>query len=271
LSTLRITIVNHKDLIVNCSGVFMNKLSTQERAQVVAAMVEGASINSTVRMTGISKPTILKLLKDLGTACKKYQEDKLRNLPSKRVQCDEIWSFCFGKDKNISAHLKGKFGFGSVWTWTALCADTKLMVSWLVGNRDGDTACTFIDDLAGRLAHRVQISTDGHKPYLEAIEGAFGADIDYGVIVKLYSNAPTGNETRYSPGECCGIKITRISGNPDLKHCSTSAYTGEPIRLAEATAVESVIRSDRAQGFKPFYWCLKKEHHPFRVLGVLLC
>jgi IS1 family transposase len=148
----------------------MNKLTNQERAQVVAALVEGASINSVVRMTGISKPTILKLLVDLGTACKKYQDEKLRNLPCKRVQCDEIWSFCFAKDKNVPEKLRGQFGFGSVWTWTALCADTKLMVNWLVGNRDGDTACTFIDDLASRLAHRVQLSTDGHKPYLEAVE-----------------------------------------------------------------------------------------------------
>jgi len=173
-------------------------------------------------MTGISKPTILKLLKDLGTACKNYQDSRLQNLPCKRVQCDEIWSFCFGKDKNISANLQGKLGFGSVWTWTALCADTKLMVSWLVGNRDGATACTFIDDLAGRLAHRVQISTDGHKPYIEAIEGAFGSEIDDGMIIKLYSNAPTGNETRYSPGECCGIRKSAVSGNPDPKHISTS-------------------------------------------------
>lgn len=118
----------------------MNRLSNQDRAQVIAALVEGASINSTVRVTGISKPTILKLLKDLGTACKKYQDNKLRNLSCKRVQCDEIWSFCFGKDKNISKTLQGKFGFGLVWTWTGICADSKLMVSWLVGNRDGDTA-----------------------------------------------------------------------------------------------------------------------------------
>jgi IS1 family transposase len=200
----------------------MNRLSNEERARVVAALVEGASINSTVRMTGISKPTILKLLKDLGTACQKYHDSHVRNLPCKRVQADEIWSFCFGKDKNISKTLQGKFGFGSVWTWTALCADTKLMVNWLVGNRDGATACSFIDDLAGRLAHRVQLSTDGHKPYIEAVEGAFGSEIDYGMIVKLYSNAPTGNETRYSPGECCGIRKSPMSGNPDPKHISTS-------------------------------------------------
>ena len=143
----------------------MNRLSKKKQAQVVAALVEGASINSTVRMTGISKPTILKLLASLGTACAKYQDETLRNLTCKRVQCDEIWSFCFAKDKNLPEDLKGKFGFGSVWTWTAICADSKLMINWLVGNRDGDTACMFISDLASRLAHRVQLSSDGHKPY----------------------------------------------------------------------------------------------------------
>jgi IS1 family transposase len=173
-------------------------------------------------MTGISKPTILKLLKDLGTACKKYQDDHLRNLPCRRVQADEVWSFCFAKDRNLPPRLRGQFGFGSVWTWTALCADTKLMVNWLVGNRDGETACTFIDDLASRLSHRVQLSTDGHKPYLEAVEGAFGADIDYAMVIKLYSNPPSGTETRYSPAQCCGVEKNRITGNPDPKHMSTS-------------------------------------------------
>jgi IS1 family transposase len=173
-------------------------------------------------MTNVSKPTILKLLADLGTACKKYQDEKLRNLSSKRVQCDEIWSFCFAKDKNVPEKLRGQFGFGSVWTWTALCADTKLMVNWLVGNRDGNTACAFIEDLAGRLANRVQLSTDGHKPYLEAVEGAFGADIDYAMVIKMYSNAPTGAETRYSPAQCCGIAKARITGNPDMSYASTS-------------------------------------------------
>lgn len=200
----------------------MNRLSKKKQAQVVAALVEGASINSTVRMTGISKPTILKLLASLGTACAKYQDETLRNLTCKRVQCDEIWSFCFAKDKNLPEDLKGKFGFGSVWTWTAICADSKLMINWLVGNRDGDTACMFISDLASRLAHRVQLSSDGHKPYLEAVEGAFGSEIDYAMVIKMYSNAPTGNETRYSPAQCCGITKARITGNPDLVHASTS-------------------------------------------------
>ena len=200
----------------------MNRLSNQERAVIVAALVEGAGINSVVRMTGISKPTILKLTADLGKACKKYQDDHLRNLPCRRVQADEIWSFCFAKDKNVPEKLRGQFGFGSVWTWTAVCADTKLMINWLVGNRDGKTACTFIDDLASRLAHRIQLSTDGHKAYLEAVEGTFGSEIDYAMVIKLYTNPPSGTETRYSPAQCCGVEKNRIAGNPDPKYMSTS-------------------------------------------------
>ena len=201
----------------------MNKLTTQKRTQVVAALVEGASINSTVRMTGVSKPTILKLLADLGTACAKYQDEKLCNLPCKRVQADEIWSFCFAKDKNLSEEMKGKFGFGSVWTWTAICADTKLIVSWLVGERSVPYAVKFIDDLASRLAHRVQLTTDGHKPYLRAVEGAFGSEIDYAVLEKIYATGPqAGTPTRYSPAQCCGTRTHKITGNPDAAHVSTS-------------------------------------------------
>ncbi len=201
----------------------MNRLTKGKQIQVVAALVEGSSINSTVRMTGVSKPTILKLLADLGTACAKYQDEKLRNLPCKRVQADEIWSFCFAKDKNLSDEMKGKFGFGSVWTWTAICADTKLMISWFVGERSVPYAVKFIDDLASRLAYRVQLTTDGHKPYLRAVEGAFGADIDYAVLEKIYAAAPQeGVTTRYSPAQCCGTKTHRIAGNPDSEHISTS-------------------------------------------------
>ena len=201
----------------------MNKLTTQKRIQVVAALVEGSSINSTVRMTGVSKPTILKLLADLGMACAKYQDEKLRNLPCKRVQADEICSFCFAKDKNLSEEMKGKFGFGSVWTWTAICADTKLMISWLVGERSVPYAVKFIDDLASRLAHRVQLTTDGHKAYLRAVEGAFGAEVDYAMLEKLYANPPQeGRTTRYSPAQCCGTRTHTITGNPDSQHVSTS-------------------------------------------------
>ena len=201
----------------------MNKLTTQKRVQIIAALVEGASINSTVRMTNVSKPTILKLLADLGTACAKYQDEKLRNLSCKRVQADEIWSFCFAKDKNLSEEMKGKFGFGSVWTWTAVCADTKLMISWLVGERSVPYAVKFIDDLASRLAHRVQLTTDGHKAYLRAVEGAFGSEIDYAMLEKIYTAGPQeGTTTRYSPAQCCGTKTHRIAGNPDNAHISTS-------------------------------------------------
>lgn len=201
----------------------MNKLTTQKRTQVVAALVEGSSVNSVVRMTGVSKPTILKLLADLGTACAKYQDEKLRNLPCKRVQADEIWSFCFAKDKNLSDEMKGKFGFGSVWTWTAICADTKLMISWLVGERSVPYAEKFISDVASRLATRVQLTTDGHKAYLQAVEKAFGSEIDYAMLEKIYAAPPQeGVATRYSPAQCCGAKKNKITGNPDQAHVSTS-------------------------------------------------
>lgn len=201
----------------------MNKLTTQKRIQVIAALVEGASINSTVRMTGVTKQTILRLIADLGTACAKYQDERLRNLSCKRIQADEVWSFCYAKDKNLSEELKGKFGFGSVWTWTAICADTKLMVSWLVGERSLPYAVKFMDDVASRLAHRVQLTTDGHRPYLQAVEGAFGSEVDYAVLEKIYASSPQeGATTRYSPAQCCGTRTHKIMGNPDSQHVSTS-------------------------------------------------
>ena len=166
----------------------MNRLTNEKRMQVVAALVEGSSINSTVRMTGVTKQTILRLIADLGTACAKYQDEKLRNLSCKRIQADEVWSFCHAKDKNLSEALKGKFGFGSVWTWTAIDADTKLMISWLVGERSLPYAVKFMDDVASRLAHRVQLTTEGHRPYLQAVEGAFGSEVDYAVLEKKGSS-----------------------------------------------------------------------------------
>jgi IS1 family transposase len=201
----------------------MNKLTTHKRIQVIAALVEGASINSTVRMTGVTKQTILRLIADLGTACAKYQDERLRNLSCKRIQADEVWSFCYAKDKNLSEEMKGKFGFGSVWTWTAICADTKLMVSWLVGERSLPYAVKFMDDVASRLAHRVQLTTDGHGPYLQAVEGAFGSAVDYAVLEKIYASPPReGATTRYSPAQCCGTRTHTIMGSPDSEHISTS-------------------------------------------------
>lgn len=198
----------------------MNKLSTAKRVAVVSALVEGCSIRSTVRITGVSKNTVAKLLVELGAACTKFQDETLRNLSCKRLQCDEIWSFVGGKDKNLSAEKK-EAGLGSVWTWTAIDADTKLIASWLVGSRDAGSAYEFMQDVAGRLRGRVQLTTDGHKPYLEAVEAAFGMDIDYAVLQKIYGN-DANPEKRYSPAVCLGCKTENVTGSPDPKHISTS-------------------------------------------------
>jgi IS1 family transposase len=199
----------------------MNKLSTAVRAQIVRALVEGNSLRATSRMADVSINTVTKLLVDLGTACERYQDEALRNLPCKRVECDEIWAFCYAKDKNVPEQRRGEFGVGSIWTWTALCADTKLVPSWLVGMRDGGTAHEFMQDLASRLKYRVQLTSDGHKVYLDAVEDAFGADIDYAMLTKIYGTAPE-NETRYSPAKILSSATEVIKGEPDPKHISTS-------------------------------------------------
>ena len=199
----------------------MNQFSMAKRAQVIAALVEGNSIRSTERMTRVAKHTILDLLTDLGTACARFQDICLTDLPCRHIQCDEIWSFCYAKDKNLPEALRGRFGYGSVWTWTAICADCKLVPCWLVGLRDAEYATVFMQDLARRLKHRVQLTTDGHRAYLEAVESAFGAEIDYAMLVKLYGQ-PQDAETRYSPAECIGTQKHRIQGNPEPAHISTS-------------------------------------------------
>lgn len=200
----------------------MNKLDTKKRAQIVASLVEGNSIRATCRMTGAAKGTVAKLLVDLGAACKKYQDEHLRELSCRRIQCDEIWSFCYAKEKNVPEEFQGQFGFGDVWTWTAICADSKLVPSWKVGNRDMETAKVFIDDLASRLLHRVQLTTDGHRAYLEPIENAFGGEIDYAVLIKLYGGEDAEREKKYSPAVCTGTRTSTVSGKPDKKHISTS-------------------------------------------------
>jgi len=188
----------------------------------VACLVEGNSIRATCRMTGAAKGTVLKLLTDLGCACREYQDRVLRDLPCKRVQCDEIWSFCYAKAKNIPEEKQGEWGYGDVWTWTAIDADTKLVPSFLVGTRDGGTAYTFVHDLADRLRGRVQLTTDGYRAYLEAVEDAFGSEIDYAMLVKLYGTDPAAPETRYGPAKCLGCRRDAISGRPDPAHVSTS-------------------------------------------------
>ena len=201
----------------------MNQLTKEKRVAVLRCLVEGNSIRSTVRITGVAKNTVTKLLVDAGRVCAEYQDKHLRNLPCKRIQVDEIWSFCYSKQKNVPADKQGEFGYGDVWTWTALDADTKLVPCWLVGTRDGGAAFEFIDDLRKRLANRVQLTSDGHKVYAEAVEGAFGGDIDYAMLVKMYGKErnPT-NEVRYSPAVCLAARKTPMVGNPDPKHMSTS-------------------------------------------------
>ncbi len=194
----------------------------ERQIAVISALVEGNSVRATVRMTGVAKDTVIKLLARIGQACAEYQNKTLRNLPCKRIQCDEIWSFCYAKEKNVPADLRGKFGYGDVWTWTALCADTKIIPCWRVGGRDAWNAQNFMHDLASRLANRVQLTTDGHRVYLTAVELAFGTGIDYAMLVKLYGNDPKGEETRYSPAQCIGAIATPLIGNPDRKHISTS-------------------------------------------------
>lgn len=199
----------------------MNRLSLDERIRVISALVEGNSIRAAVRMTGVAKNTIVKLLAEVGAACAEYQAKTLRDLPCKRIQCDEIWSFCYAKEKNVPEDKQGQFGYGSVWTWTALDADTKLICSWLVGLRDAEYAKLFIGDLASRLASRVQLTTDGHGVYLQAVERAFGGQIDYAMLVKLYG-AENPGEGRYSPAHCTGAEIKQVNGRPEKKHVSTS-------------------------------------------------
>ena len=173
------------------------------------------------RLTGISRTTLIKLLEDAGQAFSEYQDRVLVNLTCKRVQVDEAWAFCYAKQKNVPTAKAAPEGAGDIWTWVGLDADTKLVASWYVGERDSEAAATFIGDLAPRLASRVQLTSDGHKPYLEAIEGAFGADIDYAMLVKVYGAAPEG-QRRYSPAICTGAHKHRVEGNPDPKHVSTS-------------------------------------------------
>lgn len=199
----------------------MNKLSTEKRMQIISCLVEGMSIRSTVRITGASKNTVTKLLVDVGRACADYQDKHLRNLNCERLQCDEIWSFCYAKQKNVPDELSGQFGYGDVWTWTAIDADTKLVPAWLVGDRTAETGYVFMQDLADRLTHRVQLTTDGHKAYLNAVEGAFGSDIDYAMLIKIYGSPPE-EEKRYSPPEVIDTETRVIMGNPNPKHISTS-------------------------------------------------
>jgi len=200
----------------------MNRLDTATRAQVVRCLVEGTFIRATVRITGVAKNTITKLLLELGAACSKYQDDNLRNLPCKQVQVDECWAFCYAKAKNVTPEIAAKNPCaGDAWTWAAIDADTKLIPSWIVGPRDGTTARIFVNDLADRLADRIQLTSDGLNAYLKAVESAFRGDVDYAQLVKIYSN-PSEGQKRYGPAECVGCERHAVTGYPDPEHVSTS-------------------------------------------------
>lgn len=199
----------------------MKQLTKEQRVAVIRCLVEGCSIRSTTRITKVSKNTIQKLTRELGEKVLEFQDGMFRNLNCERVQCDEIWNFCYAKEKNVPDKMKGLPGVGSMWTWTAMDAQTKLIFSWKLGARDAVTGGEFMRDVASRLAHRVQLTTDGLKVYLTAVEDAFGGDIDYAQLVKLYGEE-TSPETQYSPGKCIGADRRPIVGEPDPSQISTS-------------------------------------------------
>ncbi len=201
--------------------VSMNKLSTADRVRVISALVEGCSIRSTVRMTGVAKNTVIKLLLEIGEACKAYHEEHVCHLLTKRVQCDEIWAFVYAKQKNVPEPMKGEFGVGDVWTWTALDSESKLIISYMVGLRDAGYAHEFMRDVASRLARKVQLTTDGLSVYLDAVDDAFGGDIDYAQLIKIYGADKSG-PGRYSPPEVTGIRQEEVCGSPEPRHICTS-------------------------------------------------
>src|ERR1039458_7758146 len=199
----------------------MNCLDTATRAQVIRCLIEGCSIRATVRMTGAAKNTVVKLLEDMGTACAAYHDEHVRNVRVRRLQCDEIWSFVGAKAKNVYLDKKAE-GWGDTWTWVGIDADTKLVVGYLVGGRDAGWALDFMQDCADRIRGRVQVTTDGHRAYLDAVEGAFGMEVDYAQLQKIYGAPTDAEQRRYSPAKCIGADMKVVSGNPDPKHVSTS-------------------------------------------------
>jgi len=199
----------------------MNRLSNERRVRVIQALIEGNSVRATARMTGVGKDAILKLIPDLGAACAAHHDATVRGVKTVRVQCDEIWSYCYAKARNVPEDRKGT-GAGDVWTWTAIDADTKLIISYLCANRDAESADQFMQDLASRLTTRIQLTTDGHRVYADAVESAFRSNVDYAMLIKLYGAPSNSPNARYSPAVCNGTRTGILSGNPDRDHISTS-------------------------------------------------
>lgn len=209
----------------------MNQLPLEKRTQIIQHLVEGNSIRITARFTDVSKNTVTKLLQDVGRACQAFQDEKVNNLRSKCVRCHEIWSFVYSQQKNVPNRMEDQAG--NVWTWVGIDAESKLVISWYVGNRSADSAYILIHDVAGRLSNMVQFTTDGQSAYLEAVEDAFGGIVDYERLVKLYGIGIEGNrnEKKYNPVKCVGTKTNVISSHPETNHVSTSYLEGQNIKL----------------------------------------
>jgi len=243
----------------------MHRLPTKKRAQIVAALVEGNGIRATARIVGCSKNTVGKLVADLGIACERFADEAIRNVPSKRIQIDEIWTFCHAKAKNVPEHLKGVFGYGDVWTWVAIDADTKLVLSWLVGERNMAYGVRFVGDVASRVTGRPQVSTDGFNVYRWAVGSAFRGDVDYAQIQKLYGSTEV-TPGRYSPPICTGVKKRVVRGEPDEEHVSTSYVERQNLtmrmgmrRMTRLTNGHSKkveqLRNAVAMHFVHYNWC----------------
>ena len=251
----------------------MNKLDTAKRAQILSMLVEGSSIASTARVADVSPNSVSKLLLEAGKACEAFHDREVRGVKARRIQADEIWSFIHAKQKNVATAKAAPAEAGDCWTWTALDADTKLIVSFLCGGRDASYAKDFMQDVASRLATRLQLTTDGHRAYLDAVEGAFGADIDYAMLIKHYGE-PVGALGRYSPGECKGAEQRRVEGRPDQAHVSTSYVERQNLNFRMGMRRFTRLTNAFSKKFEPHYAmvCLYTVFHNYvRIHKTLKC